>query len=60
MIAAQATLGFLPGELRGKPTNVEFVAYEDDRAAVIVPRLLAAGADLSESRFTEASSGMIR
>jgi hypothetical protein len=37
--------------LRGKPTNVEFVAYEDDRAAVIVPRLLAAGADLQRVWF---------
>jgi hypothetical protein len=51
MIAAHATLGLLPGELHGKPTNVEFVAFEDDRAAVIVPRLSAAGADLTRVYF---------
>lgn len=47
MIAAMATLGSLPGALAGEPTNVEIFAYEDDAAAVLVPRLLAAGADLN-------------
>lgn len=47
MIAAQATLGKLKGALYGKPTNVEIFAYEDDAAAVLVPRLLAASADLN-------------
>jgi hypothetical protein len=51
MLAALATRGLLPGELSGKPTDVEFVAYEDDQAAVIVPRLLAAGADLNRVWF---------
>ena len=46
MLAAMATRGALPGSLDGKPTSVEVIAYEDDPAAVIVPRLLAAGADL--------------
>lgn len=47
MIAAMATQGNLPGALKGQPTNVEIFAYEDDAAAVLVPRLLAAGADLN-------------
>lgn len=46
MIAAMASLGKLPGALQGKPTNVEIFAYEDDASAVLVPRLLAAGADM--------------
>jgi RecA-family ATPase len=46
LIAAKATRGELDGDLKGKPTDVEIVAYEDDPAAVLVPRLLAAGADL--------------
>jgi hypothetical protein len=51
MLAAKATLGSLPGDLHGEPTDVEFVAYEDDQAAVIVPRLVAAGADLNRVWF---------
>lgn len=47
MLAAMATRGTLPGALEGQPVNVEIVAYEDDPSAVIVPRLEAAGADLS-------------
>ncbi len=46
MLAAMATRGDLPGALDGQPATVEIVAYEDDPAAVLVPRLLAAGADL--------------
>jgi len=51
MIAALATLGKLPGKLEGEPTSVEFFAYEDDYAAVITPRLEAAGADLERCYF---------
>jgi len=46
MLAAMATRGDLPGALEGHPATVEIIAYEDDPAAVLVPRLLAAGADL--------------
>lgn len=46
MLAAMATRGDLPGALEGQPATVEIIAYEDDPAAVLVPRLLAAGADL--------------
>lgn len=45
MIAAKATLGTLPGDV-GEPVSVEFVAFEDDPASVVRPRLEAAGADL--------------
>jgi hypothetical protein len=46
MLAAMATQGMLPGALEGIRSSVEIIAYEDDPAAVLVPRLLAAGADL--------------
>jgi len=45
-LAAQVSRGTLPGALAGQPGTVEIIAYEDDAAAVLVPRLLAAGADL--------------
>jgi hypothetical protein len=50
-LAAQATLGKLPGHLQDEPTCVEFIAYEDDYAAVVTPRLIAAGADLDRCFF---------
>jgi hypothetical protein len=53
MIAAQATRGLLPGAFKREPVGVEFVAYEDDPAAVIKPRLEAAGADLDLVYFHE-------
>lgn len=46
MLAAMVTLGTLEGHLKGTPASVEIVAYEDDPGAVLVPRLVAAGADL--------------
>lgn len=46
MLAAMVTLGTLPGALEGQPAFVEVVAYEDDPQGVLVPRLMAAGADL--------------
>ncbi len=51
MVAAMATRGTLPGALKGKPCDVGIVAYEDDPGAVLVPRLLAAGADLDRVWF---------
>ncbi|WP_309105125.1 AAA family ATPase [Microbacterium sp.] len=44
-LAAQLTLGALPGEYQGVPRNVLYVAFEDDAAAIVKPRALAAGAD---------------
>jgi hypothetical protein len=45
-LAAQITRGTLPGELYGKPRRVIIVATEDSWKHTIVPRLIAAGADL--------------
>jgi hypothetical protein len=45
-IAAAVTRGTLPGELNGKPSRVSFVSFEDDPSVDLVPRLIAAGADL--------------
>lgn len=57
MLAAMATRGSLPGTLEGKPATVEIIAYEDDPAAVLVPRLLAAGADLERVFIHGADAG---
>ncbi len=56
-LAAQTTLGLLPGDLKGKPAGVEFFAFEDDYASVVKPRLIAAGADLDRVRFHSADLG---
>jgi len=45
-LAAQVTRGTLPGELFGQPKAVLICATEDSWAHVIVPRLMAADADL--------------
>lgn len=45
-LAAQVTRGTLPGEHYGKPRSVLVAAAEDSWAHTIVPRLMAAGADL--------------
>lgn len=50
-LAAQVTKGFLPG-LDG-PSNVVVSSQEDDLEAVLVPRLIAAGADLKRVRFVK-------
>jgi hypothetical protein len=46
-LAAQITKGILTGVLAGKPRRVIVVATEDSWQHTIVPRLIAAGADLS-------------
>lgn len=45
-LAAQVTRGRLDGARHGTPSSVVIVATEDSWAAVVVPRLMAAGADL--------------
>ncbi|MGC5565321.1 AAA family ATPase [Streptomyces sp. FR-108] len=45
-LTAQITQGVLPGELFGKPRTVIYAATEDSWSMTIVPRLIAAGADL--------------
>jgi hypothetical protein len=45
-LAAQLTRGTLPGGRHGKPSRVMFATSEDAWEFTMVPRLLAAGADL--------------
>ena len=47
-LAAQITKGTLPGIYLGAPKAVIFAATEDSWAYTIVPRLMAAGADLDK------------
>lgn len=46
-IAANVTRGNLPGQFRGAPRNVMYIANEDSWESVLVPRFRAARADLS-------------
>jgi hypothetical protein len=46
-IAARVTQGTLEGDLKGTPRNVLISTTEDHLAATVVPRLIAAGADLN-------------
>lgn len=45
-LAAAVSVGTIDGELCGEPRAVLIASAEDDWASVIVPRLIAAGADL--------------
>jgi RecA-family ATPase len=45
-LIAQVTTGRLQGELHGQPCDVILATLEDSLASVVVPRLIAAGADL--------------
>jgi hypothetical protein len=44
-IAAKATNGLLEGEFKGRPQSVILVGHEDDLGTIVMPRLMAAGAD---------------
>lgn len=46
-LAAQISRGTLPGCWHGTPRNVIYVASEDSYSMTVVPRLMAAGADLN-------------
>jgi hypothetical protein len=46
-VAARATRGQLEGDLHGEPVSVVIATAEDAHASTMVPRLHAAGADLS-------------
>ena len=50
-LAADVTTGCLPGVYHGTPQAVVIVATEDSTAHTIVPRLMAAGADLTRIHF---------
>lgn len=53
-LAAQVTRGALDGEYKGEPRTVIYLHSEDARDTTIVPRLLAAGADLDRVVFVDA------
>ncbi len=52
-VVALLTRGLLPGDLDGQPAKVLFVGDEDSFDAVVVPRLYAAGADVTLVRTIE-------
>ena len=56
-LCARWTRGDLPGEREGCPADVIYIGNEDDRATVLVPRLIAAGADLDRFLFVDMPNG---
>ena len=60
-IASELTKGALPGVYYGKPRNVLIVSLEDTIDRVMLPRLIAVGADLSHVAFIRAkgTSGIV-
>ena len=52
-VAAPSPAVEFPGDFYGRPADVVYVGDEDDRASVLVPRLLAAGADLYRVHFMD-------
>lgn len=55
-IAAQLTRGTLPGDLEGQAHRVIVFGPEDDWPTVMVPRLIAAGADLEHVAQVQAAT----
>ncbi len=53
LLAAELSRGELPGAYRGEPASSIFMSLEDDRAAVLKPRLEAAQADLGLVSFLD-------
>lgn len=45
-LMARLTRGELPGEWSGRPADVVYIGLEDDLVTVMLPRLVAVGADL--------------
>jgi RecA-family ATPase len=56
-LPAAATLGRLPGELHGTPSDVLICTAEDDWRSVVKPRLVAANADLSRVHQVRVKDG---
>ena len=56
-LIADITTGALPGDLHGVPRTVLIAEAEDTAADVVLPRLLAAGADTDLVFFIEARNG---
>lgn len=56
-LMAAWTRGTLAGDMAGRPRDVIYCGMEDDRSSVLVPRLIAAGADLTRVLFVDLPSG---
>lgn len=56
-ISARLTRGQLEGEWLDRPADVVYIGVEDDRETVLVPRLIAAGADLDRIHFVDLPGG---
>jgi hypothetical protein len=52
-LAAKLSRGEADGDLYGEPAASVILSYEDDFGATLVPRLIAAGADLSQIHLLE-------
>ncbi len=52
-VAARATRGQLSGDLNGQPIAVVVATAEDSLSTTVVPRLIAAGAELSNIHFVD-------
>jgi hypothetical protein len=57
-LLARLTRGQLHGQWWQKPAEVVYIGTEDDRSSVLVPRLMAAGADLDKVHFVDMHDGM--
>lgn len=55
-LCSYVTRGKLPGDLKGEPRAVIYATAEDQLAATLVPRLIAAGADLNQVFFPKLSA----
>ena len=55
-IIAKATRGELPGTFMGTPVTVAMISPEDDIESVLVPRLIAAGANLDNVVYLSVSA----
>jgi hypothetical protein len=61
-LIAQWTLGQAPGDLEGEPVSVLWVGFEDSWPEVVLPRMVAAGADsgrLYSLRVAEPAGAML-
>ncbi len=56
-LVARASRGQLPGDLFGRPVTVALATAEDAISQVVVPRLLAAGADLDRVKIIQVRHG---
>jgi len=57
-VAARVTRGTLPGDWHGRPGTVLYIGAEDDAASVLVPRLIAARADLDRVKLVARPAGV--